>query len=437
MARSQFQMVPPPKSRFGNERDRVGRVPFGLGAAPGTPGAAERCLKCSFGNVPVIEEHVVTFPLPLTDDEIQRGIGMDIFNPLASLLNIPGAGSIDSTFVAPGVLQTDLWTVGMGVHIFCEPQSLVAPGNGFETPDAPSALPPSPTVYTQHDLYDGAGAPATPTGLTGLTDGDTITAATLDWGDPAWRAGWHFINGYQVQWKTSQRELVLNEQAADISYFGSFADALAAGTSEVPVINYAMMVNAMYRSKHSPTIFMPTNYERVGSYNSTPGVATTNQGNFHPTRAYDQAPTTWGGLRWQGYGCRGQMYRQIESPCFLERGIPISISFNVNDPVHQTRMMAALSIDTETGSQNLSPDVNVTGLVNLGLAELATDVTGAGNIDVLQVVSVLRQVYKGGILKVGIKLKGWELPGAWKQWCMQNIPQMFASPTTMSPQLGT
>lgn len=117
MARSQFQMVPPPKSRFGNERDRMGRVPFGLGAAPGTPGAAERCLKCSFGNVPVIEEHVVTFPLPLTDDEIQRGIGMDIFNPLASLLNIPGAGSIDSTFVAPGVLQTDLWTVGMGVHI--------------------------------------------------------------------------------------------------------------------------------------------------------------------------------------------------------------------------------------------------------------------------------------------------------------------------------
>jgi hypothetical protein len=131
------------------------------------------------------------------------------------------------------------------------------------------------------------------------------------------------------------------------------------------------------------------------------------------------------------------MYRQIESPCFLERGIPISISFNVNDPVHQTRMMAALSIDTETGSQNLSPDVNVTGLVNVGLNELATDSKGAGDIAVLQVVSVLRQVYKGGILKVGIKLKGWELPGAWKQWCMQNIPQMFASPTTMSPQLGT
>ena len=35
------------------------------------------------------------------------------------------------------------------------------------------------------------------------------------WGVDVWRAGWNFINAYQFQWKTSQRELVLNELAAE------------------------------------------------------------------------------------------------------------------------------------------------------------------------------------------------------------------------------
>lgn len=434
MTTRKFELVPSKTSvRFGADRE-MRRVPFGLGAAPtapGAPGQAERCLKCSFGNVPVIEEVILTFSLPLTDAQIATTFD-DTINVLAAPQNLPGLASLDTTFVAPSVLQTDLWTVGIGVHIFCEPQSLVAIGNGFVAPPAPTAPFPSPDVYTQHDLATAG------TGLTGLVDGTTIAAGILDWGDPTWRAAYHLANAYQFQWKTSQRELVINEQVADVSYMGSFADALAAGTSEVPVINYAQIVNAQYRALGNGFIFLPADYRRIGSFNATPGNPATNLGNFHPTRDYDLAPTTWGGIRWQGYACKGQMYRQIENACFLERGIPISMSMIVNDPVHQARMQAALSIDNETGAFNLLPDVNVTPIVATGLFELATTAAGVGDIAVLQQVSVARQVFKGGILKLAIKLKGWEMPGAWKQWCMQNVPQMFGQPPqNPTPQMGS
>ena len=88
--------------------------------------------------------------------------------------------------------------------------------------------------------------------------------------------------------------------------------------------------------------------------------ATGNVGIFHPTRDFDLAPVTWGGLRWQGYGCRGQMYRQVESPCFLERGIPIGMIFIAQDAVHQANMIEALTIDNEPFGFNVLPDVNVT-----------------------------------------------------------------------------
>ena len=108
-----------------------------------------------------------------------------------------------------------------------------------------------------------------------------------------------------------------------------------AGTSEVAIIEFVAQVNATYRSKGSATIFLPTNFRRVGSVT----VGGANVGIFHPTRDFDLAPVTWGGLRWQGYGCRGQMYRPVESPCFLERGIPIGMLFVVQDAVHQAFML--------------------------------------------------------------------------------------------------
>ena len=398
---------------YGDSQDRVKRISFGLGQAP-SPAAAEKCLRCSFGNVPVIEEVVWTIPLPLAIEEATATFG-DTVNLLSGSSSVPGVASIDSTFLINGILQTDILTQGVGVHVFCEPMSFATIGNAWIAPVVPVQPPPSPDVWTVNDINNGA---------LGTEVGDSTDLsffpASLEWGASVWRAGWNFINAYQFQWRTSQRELVLNELAADISYFGSFADAEAAGTSEVPIIEFVATVNATYRSKDSSTIFLPVNFRRVGSITAgAPGAV--NTGIFHPTRDFDLAPVTWGGLRWQGYGCRGQMYRPVESPCFLERGIPIGMQFVVQDAVHQASMLENLTINNEPFGTNVLPDVNVTAGPTLtgGSTMLEQTLDTAPGI-AAQTLFVGNQVFKGGVLKLAIKLKGWEMPGGWKAYCQSN-----------------
>lgn len=412
---------------FEREKSKAQKLQFGLGATPGDQKALDKCVRCGFGNIPVIEEVVWTIPLPLTAEEALATLG-DTVNLLSGSSSVPGVASIDSTFLINGILQTDIYAKGVGVHVFCEPMSFSTIGNSFAAPATLAVPPPSPDVFTDNDVFNGAlggqFAGATPTSDT------PPSPAVFEFGAAVWRAGWNFINAYQFQWKTSQRELVLNELAADVSYFGSFADAEAAGTSEVPIIEFVAAVNAIYRSKGSATIFLPVNFRRVGSVNNAS--ATANVGIFHPTRDFDLAPVTWGGLRWQGYGCRGQMYRPIESPCFLERGIPIGMLFTVQDAVHQAQMLEAVTINNEPLGTNIQVDENLqcdTLVGPLGLhgvpqafpvvdnnvmLEQTLDTTP---VLVQQSVNTCREVFKGGILKIGIKIKGWEMPGGWKAWC--------------------
>lgn len=406
--------------KYGDSQDKVRRLQFGLGAAPGDMAAANKCLRCSFGNVPVIEEVVWTIPLPLTAEEALATLG-DTVNLLSGSSSVPGVASIDSTFLINGILQTDILTTGVGVHVFHEPMSFSTIGNAFLAPVQTVTPPPSPDVFTTNDLTNRAMSTQV------AADGANFSPAVFEFGVNAWRAGWNFINAYQFQWKTSQRELVLNELAADVSYFGSFADAEASGTSEVAIIEFVATVNATYRLKGSSTIFLPVNFRRVGSVT----VAAANVGVFHPTRDFDLAPVTWGGLRWQGYGCRGQMYRPIESPCFLERGIPIGMLFVVQDAVHQAQMLQAVTINNEPFGFNVSVDENLTD-TTAGLA-LGANTMLEQTLDTVpvlapQTVNSSRQVFKGGILKLAIKLKGWEMPGGWKAFCQTNLPQIMTQP---------
>ena len=415
-------------ARYGQDRDPLVRTPFGLGQAP-SPGVAERCLKCGFGNVSVTEEVIWTFTLPLRHNDVQLTLG-DIINLFGGNNTPSGVCSVDSTFLINGILQTDLYCVGIGVHVFVEPLLFTALGNGWTVPaGAVGASPPSPDDWTKNDLDNGALGPP---GVVGTSADPLITPAALQWGVDAWDAGWNFINAYQLQFRTNQRELMLNEMLSDVSYLASFGDALAAGTSEVAVIEYAAIANEVYRNLCCPpapglSIFLPANFRRYGS--SGPNATLSNNvGLFHSTRDFDFAPATHGGIKFQGTSCRGQMYRQIERPCFFERGIPIGPQFVVVDPCHQARFQAAMSIDSFTGSQNLQPDVNVSGFTIGGpgtnvMLEQTLDLATPTNVPQQQTVE--RQVFKGGIFKLGMKLKGWEVPGVWKAWCQKNLPQLL------------
>jgi len=422
-----------PSIRTGQDRDPSITTPFGLGAPP-SPGAAAKCLSCGFGNVPVVEEVVWTIVLPMSHNAVQRTFG-DTVNLFGANSGPEGVCSVDTTFLINGILQTDLYMTGLGIHVFVEPLVFAAIGNGWTTPASGGASPPSPDVWTQNDANSGALG-----GLLPAAGVFPLTPASIDWGNCAWDAGWNFINAYQLQMRTNQRELMINEMLADVAYFASFGDAVAAGTSEVAVIEYAAMINETYRNiccaPGTPSIFLPANFRRYGSTGTT---ASTNFGLFHPTRDYDFAPATHGGIKFTGTSCRGQMYRQIERPCFIERGIPIGMQFIAVDPCHQARFQAAVSVDSFTGSQNLQPDVNTSGYTLTGANgpnEQTLDLTTPTNI--AESVTVERQVYKGGIFKVGIKLKGWEMPGKWKAWCAQNMPQILTGgPGTGVPSGST
>src|SRR5271155_3395077 len=166
-------------AKFAQDREKVRRVPFGLGQAPGTPGAAEKCLRCSFGNIPVVEEVIWTIPLPLTAEEAISTFG-DTVNLLSGSSSVPGVQSIDSTFLINGILQTDILAQGVGVHVFCEPMSFSTIGNAFSAPATLVAPPPSPDVYTSNDVANGAFGPVAgglPTALTGAP-----TPAVFEWG---------------------------------------------------------------------------------------------------------------------------------------------------------------------------------------------------------------------------------------------------------------
>jgi hypothetical protein len=161
---------------------------------------------------------------------------------------------------------------------------------------------------------------------------------------------------------------------------------------------------------------------------------------FHPTRDFDLAPVTWGGLRWQGYGCRGQMYRPVESPCFLERGIPIGMIFVVQDAVHQALMLQAVTIDNGALGTNVSIDENLLDASAGGSGVPTAGAIVAGGVNTMleqtldaipvlisQSVNTSREIFKGGILKLAIKIKGWEMPGGWKAYCSTNLPQIMSS----------
>jgi hypothetical protein len=117
------------------------------------------------------------------------------------------------------------------------------------------------------------------------------------------------------------------------------------------------------------------------------------------------------------------MYRPVESPCFLERGIPIGMIFIAQDAVHQAQMIESMTIDNEPFGFNIVPDVNVSDVTisntpfSVPVVMLEQTLDAAAPFLVSQQVNVNRQTFKGGIFKLGIKIKGWEMPGGWKSYC--------------------
>lgn len=415
---------------------------IGLGATPDQPGVADGVLQCGFTNVPVIEYVTWTTNVPLLDTELTATFGDEI-DVLTNPKSVIGIDAVDSSFIVNGILQADMLAYGFGFHVYGEPMTFMQIGN-FVSP-APAAATNSavsPDVFTNNDVQ-----------VLGLPGGSTILPAIFKWGHDDWHAAWHLANAYQFQWKVYQRILLINELCADVAYFGPYAEAEAAGTSEVDVLEYARVANNRYRSKGGVAsgVFNPINARRIGSVNGAAGVAPPggagtavagNVGLFHPTRDFDLAPATYGGIRNTGGAGCCQPFRKLPRPVLLEKGLPIGMFLVVQDAYHQAQMLRHLSISENQGGTvaTVTFDASDTGIsvaptaANAFMPELTLD-QGANQFSG-QRVTTSRTMIKGGTIKLAILIKGLEVWGPWKDYIVKNLSSYVSMPGTASP-VGT
>jgi hypothetical protein len=395
------------RSSASHKLDNPSRM-IGLGANP-SDNVVNSVLTCGFTQVPVIEYVTWTVDLPVADGFIDGTFGDEI-DVLQNPKTVPGVTSVDSSFVINGILQVDMLVIGFGVHGFAEPQNGTQIGNYF-TPSSSAgagAVPISPDAFTSADA----------TAL--LPEGSTMTPALLEWGVDAQNALWHLMNAYQFQWIMQQRYLLINELAADVAYFGSYAEAVAAGSSSQAFQRYVNRVNNKYQSApiSDPGVFLPINAQRIGA-------VTPNSGVFHPTRAYDQIDTTLGGLRVQGMTGALQPFRKLFKPVLLERGIPIGMVLKAQDEYHQALMQQYLSNnDHGFGTTHTVMPISSTtsGLTTTTIPELTfADAANPTTVIVDQAVQTDRALFKGGALQLAILIKGFEIWGPWKQYILNTL----------------
>lgn len=385
---------------------------IGLGKEPSKDVVTADVMGFGFSQMPVIEYVTWTMSFPLSDPDITATFGSEI-NLLSTSGAPAGVAAEASSFVVNGVLQVDMFVAGFGIHVFGEPVSFSVIGNAM-TPIPGAATPPiaSLDAFTQHDLANGC---------LGQPQGGSVIQAELEWGVADWEAAWHLANGYRFIWWMNQRYAVVNELAADVCYFGPYAEATAAGTSEVPVQPFVRQVNNQYRSMAGGGIFVPINFRRVGSVTSA-AQGNPNVGVVHPTRDFDLAPVTWGGIRNQGGAASAQPFRKLPKPVLLERGIPIGMKLIEADAFHAAQMRRYMSISESLGGNlaTVGLDAQVNGLTNTGAAvalELTLD-QGA-NVTIAQQVQTDRAVFKGGAFQLSILLKGFEVwSDAWKDYIL-------------------
>jgi len=396
---------------------------FGLGQITPTPEAANCAIQIPFSQILVSESVTWTAVLPLNDADLAATFG-DTVNILDSPRNVPGIQEVESTFGVNGILQADMFLVGFGFHLSAEPSTFVQEINVLTpAPATVVATPVSPDVFTVNDV-----------GTLGLIGDQQLQPGIMKWGHSAWQAAWHFVNAYRFFWTVCQRHVLVDELAANFSYYGPFGAACAASDSEVDVIEYAKEINKRYRQLNGGGIAVPINARRVGSVNNTgggydyPG----NMGVFHPTRDFDTAPLTYGGLTSggaQGFYTSNMLFHKFAKPFYLEKGLPIDMSFQVENEYHHQQFLRHMSISENQGGNLavVNADVNLTSQTPVDqfptpiMPELTLDPANPDNQFSNQQVTTTRVIMKGGVLKFSMLLKGFEVCGPWRPYICNNL----------------
>jgi len=360
-----------------------------------------------YWNMDIIEQVRWTMAGPQTDQSIESNFGatIDIY---ASGKSPVGIDFVETTMAQPGQTQTNFIACYVGFHCEPEPLCFTARGNAATHPTSGVAKPPSPSEFTQNDLFNGAMGAA----FAGGTPAQVFLPAVMRWGWWANYACWHLVRAYNYRWKIGQHVNIMDEQLRHTAYMPPNAQEGSASNSQVDVITFARNMNQRYDSLGSALDFLPVDFLRIGSA-ATGGV---NVGRFVPTRDFEIVDATYGGMDLRSLLAGKSEFRKMCIPYLIPRGVPIGIFLQETDTVQGDQMRQFLSITQQLGGAippSLTPDLNWNSGPTAGGASPVMLERTLDGADVPQQVEAQRVIFEGGDLKLTLPIRGFEVSQDW------------------------
>lgn len=369
--------------------------------------AVNDAVGCPVWNMDVIEQVRWNLQGPISDEAVNQSFGqaIDLFG---SGKQVDGIDYVETTMAQTGQTQTYMVTCYIGFHLEPEPLCWTAQGNAISHLTAPTVQPPSPDVFTQNDLNNGCLGPNYVPG-----EGASIyIPAVLEWGWWANYAAWMLARAYNLQWKIGQHTNIMDEELRNTAYMPPSAQNGTGSSSQVDIVNFVNRLNSRYGELGTGLDFLKINRLRIGSVGTS---AETNTGIFKPDRSLELADTTYGGLGLQTMLRGNSEFRKLALPYVIKPGVPIGLILQQNDNVQGDIMRQYLSITQRFG---VTPPL-ITDEENIlaeGDGTNGTPVALERTLDggnVAQSVLAERALFKGGEMKISMKVKGFEVPECW------------------------
>jgi hypothetical protein len=380
-------------------------------------GDMQTALKAPTYLLPNIETVRIHYGGPLSDTAVQGSFGARI-DPLNSSANSPppGSQSVETTMAEPGKFQTWTLVLGIGWHLECQPLQMQIKCNSlYPVPTTGIKMPVSPDAFALIDQTVN-------TGSLGLTTGQTLTPAQIEWGWWQELAFFNMARAYNLVWQWGQQTTIINDSLRFTAYTPSSGQIGGASSSEVDVNAFIQQTAQYYAASASAgglgsnSIPIPIDRTRIGNMtlNSIAG-----QSVYRPSRAYETVGATYGGMGLRSSLKGNSEWRRLSTPFLLRPGVPIGLRADVTNSNSQLYMQQWLSASQllngivpadYTAYQNINSGVGVTAGATSATGVIGMEPSLDPTVAAQGITTITdRIVYKAGSWSIAVALKGFEL----------------------------
>lgn len=358
---------------------------------------------------------------PILPGAIEKNFSAEI-DLFANSKSVEGVSYVESTMPQNGELNTHMLACSIGFHLEPEPFSFTVQGNAVTHPLVGGAKAPSPDVYTVSDVNNGA------LGARFVNDDpDVIRPAMLEWGQWANYVAWHMVRAYNLRWAIGTKNNIIDEVLRHTAFMPTNGQDGSSGNSQIDVLAAVRRTNDYYDNHLGTAMnFMKIDFLRLGALN----LAGVNIGDFRPSRAYEQAGVTYGGVNLREMLRNNSEFRKLNMPYIIGAGIPIGLRLDEVDNIQGNIMRDYLdATQGRQGDGNVPPAIVDANNFNPGPTSggaspvMAEETIGCPTetcTNFFQRVFAERMLFKMGDLKLSLLIKGRELDGQLYQDLLTN-----------------